>query len=67
MYCYHCGEESSTASDRKEDETLAGESGWGMGLDEEGQAHYTCPDCAGGLFNFTRFVGYRQPDGSIAK
>jgi hypothetical protein len=28
-----------------------GETQWHMGLDEHGQAHYSCADCAPGLFN----------------
>jgi len=65
MYCYGCREEIDVdmvnddhARASRELENKAKAKGWGMGLVTSGEAFYSCPGCAPGLFNFHVFAGY---------
>lgn len=52
MACYNC-EASIDGEDLVEVDRRAVEAKWCLGLMMSGQAYYTCPDCAPGLFRAT--------------
>ena len=55
IHCYMSTAEFNTGfgpnCDASIDENSAGEEGWMMGLTEDGQAHFACPDCAPVLYS----------------
>lgn len=68
MWCYDCKEDievdlidDDTQRASRELESKAAALGWGLGLVASGQAYYSCPNCAVGLFNFK--VLHPRPDG----
>lgn len=63
VHCYNCDESVNVDFDHgdymranQETEDKAAKLGWGIGLMASGQAYFSCPDCAGGLFNFHQLV-----------
>ncbi len=65
MHCYYCKEEievdlvnDDVQRASRELENVGKAASWGMGLMASGQAYYSCPGCAPGLYNFRVFHGY---------
>jgi len=55
MRCYGCKAEVDVICGKNAHlrlEEKARRLGWGMGLMASGQAYFSCPDCASGLYNF---------------
>lgn len=50
MSCFNCDEESPRAPTREAMEEAAYHAGWMLGLQDDGNAHYACADCASLLY-----------------
>lgn len=55
MGCYNCDADIEGTSN-EDVEHNAIKANWHIGLMASGQAYYSCPDCANGLFNATPLV-----------
>lgn len=60
MTCYNC-DASIDGKDLAEVDQKAVEAKWCLGLMLSGQAYYSCPDCASGLFSPTRLYPVHTP------
>lgn len=53
--CWACDEEQEPSSTESERDRKAREAGWGMCLDQMGQAHFVCGGCLPTSLNPVRF------------